>query len=351
MIVKDESLCVEKCLQSVKPFISHWVIADNGSTDNTEEVCRKTLEGIPGEFVHTTWKDFSSNRNECLELARATDCDYLLIIDADDYIEAQAGAFDNLFGSCYRIQVQHANVVHYRPHLIHKDVPAKYVGVLHEYLELPANVEQIILPNVKMIIGHGGNRSSDHFGKFGKDIDVLRRALIDEPKNARYQFYLAQSYRDNGQLDEAIHHYAKRAEMINGFREERYMSYLEVGRLTERIDEHNSDIITRAYLDAYEVNPNRAEAPYYLAKYYRSLEQLANSYVFAKLACSIAKPAEALFLEPEVYDWMRWDEAGITAYYSNDHEAGKKACKTALACTTMPNSNIARIAKNLSFYR
>ena len=52
MIVKDEEDTIKKCLSSVAPYISHWVIVDTGSSDNTLNVIRETMGelGIPGEL-------------------------------------------------------------------------------------------------------------------------------------------------------------------------------------------------------------------------------------------------------------------------------------------------------------
>ena len=52
MIVKDEEDTMEKCLKSVAPYISYWVIVDTGSKDKTIEVIHKTMNelGIPGEL-------------------------------------------------------------------------------------------------------------------------------------------------------------------------------------------------------------------------------------------------------------------------------------------------------------
>ena len=35
MIVKNEAHVIRRCLDSVRPHITHWVIVDTGSTDRT----------------------------------------------------------------------------------------------------------------------------------------------------------------------------------------------------------------------------------------------------------------------------------------------------------------------------
>ena len=41
MIVKNEAPNIQRCLESVAPFIDYYVIADTGSTDNTKEIIKK----------------------------------------------------------------------------------------------------------------------------------------------------------------------------------------------------------------------------------------------------------------------------------------------------------------------
>jgi len=76
MIVKDEEDSIEKCLKSVAPYISYWVIVDTGSSDDTLNVIKKVTEelGIPGELHERPWVNFEVNRTESLELAKGK-CD------------------------------------------------------------------------------------------------------------------------------------------------------------------------------------------------------------------------------------------------------------------------------------
>ena len=69
MIIKDEAPVIRRCLESVKPFIDRWVIVDTGSTDNTRELVREIMAGLPGELHERPWKNFGHNRNEALSLA------------------------------------------------------------------------------------------------------------------------------------------------------------------------------------------------------------------------------------------------------------------------------------------
>lgn len=46
----------------MKPIIDHWVIVDTGSTDDTQDVILRELEGIPGSLDAREWVNFGHNR-------------------------------------------------------------------------------------------------------------------------------------------------------------------------------------------------------------------------------------------------------------------------------------------------
>jgi len=48
MIVKDEASVIERCLASVKPFITRWVSVGTGSTDGTQDIVRRLVADVPG---------------------------------------------------------------------------------------------------------------------------------------------------------------------------------------------------------------------------------------------------------------------------------------------------------------
>src|SRR5262245_56903347 len=91
MIVRNEASVIERCLDSVKPFIDCWVICDTGSTDRTKEIIRESLAGIPGTMHDVGWQDFGRNRTIALRFARGK-ADYHLLLDADMTLNA-AGDF------------------------------------------------------------------------------------------------------------------------------------------------------------------------------------------------------------------------------------------------------------------
>lgn len=345
MIVKNEAHCIEQCLTSVKPFIDYWVISDTGSTDNTEKVVRKSLEGIPGEYHHHAWSDFATNRNLSLNLSKPH-ADYILIIDADDYLTVNnSHAFDDLKAKAYNLQFQHGSIQYNRVQLIRSDIPSKYVGVVHEYLDL-GNIDTQLLSGCNIVFGGSGSRSRDPL-KYLHDAEVLEKALQTEPDNARYVFYCAQSYRDAGELEKAINYYVKRSQM-GGWIEEIYVSLLEAGKLLERT-KADPKFVELSYLHAHNIYPQRAEALFYLSWFCRRNNEFDKAYFYSKIGMTITQPVTGLFIESACYDWRMKDEAAISSYYIGNRMEAAQLNKELLKNYDLSPEDKARVIANLDF--
>ena len=81
MIVKNEAHVIERCLKSLLPHISHWVICDTGSTDGTQEKIKELLKDVPGELYEDPWVHFAHNRTLAIQRAKGKG-DYHLMMDS-----------------------------------------------------------------------------------------------------------------------------------------------------------------------------------------------------------------------------------------------------------------------------
>jgi tetratricopeptide (TPR) repeat protein len=347
MIVKDEAHVIERCLASVKAILSHWVIVDTGSTDGTEGVIRRCLEGIPGELHKRAWKDFATNRNEAIELARGK-ADYLLVMDADDVIEVSPGFTPGaLTLDSYEVRIEDAGNTYYRPQVFRSDLDYRYLGVVHEALRssgprTSGRIEGLVYKRLG-----GGARSADP-EKYRKDALILEEALAAEPHNSRYAFYLAQSWRDAGEPDKAVAAYQRRVAM-GGWEEETWAALLAIAQQLEHMD-RGDDAIIAAYLRTYEYRPLRAEALCYVAKFCRMKNRLPLAHVFASAAIAIPKPTgESMWVDESVYTWRSWDEYAISAYYVGRHEEAIAANERLLAGPDLPGEERERVRKNMGF--
>lgn len=350
MIVKNEAHVIERCLRSVRPFIHSWAISDTGSTDGTQEIIRRVLADLPGELIERRWVDFSHNRNEALKLA-AKHGDFALTIDADEVLDADDGfVYPRLEAPGYMIEVHYANTSYQRTALVRTNALWEWKGVLHEALNSPLAAAVQRLPGLRMRPFPDGARSQRPAEeKYADDAAVLQRALFAEPDNARYAFYLAQSWRDAGQNEKALSAYEHRVAM-GGWDEEVFFAKFQVAVIRERLGRTYADIVA-AYLEAHDFRPARAESMCELARYCRLQNRFAVAAEFARIAMEIPQPADLLFVDVTVYAWRAKDELAVSAYYCKKRELSERLCMELLEGNSLPESERQRVQKNLEFAR
>lgn len=348
MIVKNEAHVIARCIDSVKPLITSWCVVDTGSTDGTQELIRKELAELPGDLHERPWKDFGHNRSEAIELARGK-ADYDLMMDADDVLVIpDRFVMPRLTADSYEVRVEDSGISYYRIHFFRGDLGFRYVGVLHEVMSPGPGRTLARLDGLTYRRMYDGARSADP-DKFRKDAAVLEKALRTDPNDTRAAFYLAQSWRDAGELAKAATTYERRAAM-GGWPEEVWYSLYERARLGDRLGE-DDDAVTARYIRAFEARPQRAEALCDLARSLRLRDRPAAAYPFARAAGDIPRPDDILFVDDAVYTWRSLDELGVAAYYAGRYREGLTAAERLLAGQALPESERPRIRKNLEFCR
>jgi tetratricopeptide (TPR) repeat protein len=250
----------------------------------------------------------------------------------------------------YNLQLILGRLTYSRPQIIKNTINCKFVGAIHEYLQFSSVVVPILLPGCFIKCSRAGARSQDP-NKYLKDAELLQTIVEENPEDTRSCFYCAQSYRDANRPEEALRYYLRRGEMINGYNEERFCSYLEAGKLIEMVRPDDLKSVTINYLKAYECNPNRVESLTYLAAYYRKHNLLSGAYLFAKTGSTITKPYDALFLESDCYDWKIHDELAVSAYWLGKYRESAAINERLLANSLVPMSHASRIIANLEACR
>ena len=375
MIVKNENTDhYRQCLESVSPYIDYYVIADNGSTDGTQDFIKEFFneKGIDGEVHDVEWVDFGHNRSEVLAM-----CDnkahYILMIDADDYIEGNLDLdMDKLIEENfegYGLRIKRGDFTWWRNQIFRVDAKWCYKGILHEYahcegVEPPLKIGKI-LGNYHVEARTLGARNKDEEGnqiegieKYSKDAEVLLDALTNqnspsyEPDNSRYQFYLGQSYFDSQQWEKAEEAYSKRASM-GGWPEEVFYSVFRVA-ICKLLQEKPWPDAQDTMLQAWNIRPERAEPLYQIAKIQRINGNPNLGYLFAKIACEIPYPEDdILFISDDIYKWQILDEFASSAYYATDYINGYNACKILIDLLEkgeIPEEHRERFYENMGFY-
>lgn len=336
MIVKNEAHVICRCLESVLPLIDYWVIVDTGSTDGTQDVIREYMaeKNIPGELYERPWVNFAYNRNEALELARAS-ADYLLIMDADDILTYTPGYKrpEVFTKDAYYTHINYSGTHYDRIQLINTKVPFQWIGVVHEVLYCETAKDCDYLNGVTMVIIGGGGRSRDP-NKFLKDAQILEADLLTDPNNSRTMFYLAQSYRDANLLSEALDRYEKRVAM-GGWNEEVFWSLYQIALIQERLNFPVNTVIA-SYYKAFDYRPIRAESLYRIASLHRRTGHPQHGLFIANLALKIAKPQDLIFVESWLYDYGLLFEYSLCAALSGLYQEAFNASLKLLSLPEVP---------------
>ena len=310
MIVRNESKVIERCLNTMKNIIDYWVICDTGSNDGTQEIIKRYFEkeGIPGELFEHEWRNFGYNRSLACKLAKGK-CEYLITLDADEVFKYEDNfELPSLTHDAYYIWTKNKAFEYQRMQLVSDKYLWYYEGVLHEYIDTKDKKNKTI-GVIKGMDNHpspDGARSSDP-NKYRKDALIFEQALLDAPDNGRYVFYLAQSYRDSYDYDNAIKNYTKRVTM-KGFVEETFYAMYEVGLCKIRKGEPFQSFVGDLLL-AYHFRPQRLEAVHKIVRYCRLNNMGKMAYQMFKHV--LEKPLDTtdiLFVERAVYDYKLLDE-------------------------------------------
>ncbi len=347
MIVKNERLVIERCLRSVLPLLDAWLIVDTGSIDGTQPFIRDYLTHLPGEVVERPWLNFAHNRTESIQLARER-ADYLLIIDADEYLELGSEfILPTLAADSYDFELLSGTVTYYKTQLVKTALPWHFEGVIHEHIATSAPHTRNRLDGVRTVRVLDGARARDPL-TYRKDALLLEAALLEEPANARHMYYLAQSYADAGELQLAEDRYAKRVAM-GGWHEEVWSALYQIARLKQVRNVEWPAVLT-AYLAAFSFRPDRAEPLFQVGMYYQARQDYPAAYLFFSHAMQIPCPvADLLFVEREIYSFYLPLEFAVACFYVGRHKEAVDTCNELLADPLLTEKQRSQVISNRQF--
>jgi glycosyltransferase involved in cell wall biosynthesis len=357
MIVKNESKIITRLLTSVLPIIDYYCICDTGSTDDTVEIITKFFQttNIVGKITYEPFKDFAHNRTFSLHQCVNIPAEYLLLLDADMILDTSnlknIEEFKNsltmdgyyLYQGNDKLFYKNIRIIKNNPNII-------YWGVTHEYVKFPQGSQSgEILKSVLFIkdLGDGGSK----IDKYERDIRLLEKGLEEIPNDARYTFYLANSYKDAGQYENAIKNYKKRIE-IGGWIEEIWHSYYSIGNCYLKLNDIPNAIYY--WMEGYQYFPDRVENLYEIIKYYRenSKNKLANIfYDIARYELNKKTNYDHLFLQNDVYSYKIEYEHTICGYYNSRNNIDIRIeCMNVLNNEIAPKNIKDNVLSNYKYY-
>lgn len=355
MIVKNESHIIEQTLENICLYfpLTYWIISDTGSTDNTIDIIERFFKakGIVGHIHQEPWQNFSHNRNAALQECIGKS-DYILIFDADDSVQGQL-ALPKLTKDSYYFQMasENGSVNYFRKLVIKNNQEFQWRGVLHEYLEdKKPHTAGEVTGDYAIISGRQGHRSQN-VNKYKDDAEMLEKAYLsgnDQDLLPRYAFYCAQSYKDAKLVSKAIEWYKKRAEMDEGWVDEKYCSYEQLGLLYESKEDYKQAL--HFWQQGIILDPLRAECWYHSARRHSWNNHKDLAYCLAKQACDLSIPkGNRLFINKSIYQYWSLYEYCLNAYKMGKIEESYQAFKALLY--HCPEDLVNRLATQMMDYK
>lgn len=292
MIVRDEAQTIESVLESYIPHIDCWTIVDTGSTDGTQEIVRKLFakHDKPGEIFATNFVDFSTNKNQALDLHGEKSVFTIMPIGklvADHRLRTELRQWEHSASPpAFRVTVRDYSEL---PLIQKTSAKNRYKGRTHEYLDVDTRIVGASL--CEMVYDRSHRTKEQWEARWQRDIDLLAQDVHSEDTaiSTRAWFYLGQTCECLGDFGSALNAYATRAG-IPGYFDETYLAKMRIAKMMVKLHRSWPEIMN-AYLEAYRFDFNRAEPLYYIAKRYYD----GNS---PELALMFAREA-ALKLEPK----------------------------------------------------
>jgi tetratricopeptide (TPR) repeat protein len=338
LIARDEADTLPRLLASCAGAFDEIVLVDTGSTDATVDCFQAwaaTQDGTVCRVLHFTWiDDFAAARQVALE---ALTSDWACWADCDDILqgaEALRGAVATagprtagLMGRYDYSPSEHGQNVR----LVRRG-HGRWHGVIHEALAVDGSVATIPGDVCRWVHLPPPATGDEPKPRMRRDLALLRQQVDADPSDARAAFYLAQTHRDLGETEAAVHWYEHRADMP-GWDQETFYARYQAGRL---LADHDWPAAMASLVEAWELRPHRLEPLQVLSAGLRVRGAYATAHLFAARGVDRPRTADSLFVADWVYDWGMLFEFSITAYWTGDLRGSRAMCERLLERDDLP---------------
>jgi tetratricopeptide (TPR) repeat protein len=272
LIVRNESLVLERCLSSLAGAVDEIVVVDTGSTDGTLEIATR----FGARICHYEWRgDFASARNFGID---AASCNWILIIDADEYLEEGAQpqvraiveltdadgilvTQRNLLAADDLIQSADSQTLR----LFRRQDGVRYEGIIHEEVAPAITRRGGSLATSSIVMVHDGYSRVTTQGsgsRAERNLPLLIRAAADAPQDPYLQYQLGTTYQQLGRLADAQQHLAQVLQLPNERLNPEVTANAAVRLAQLAMGERRDDRVVHYAAQALALEPNHVLAHY-----------------------------------------------------------------------------------------
>lgn len=301
MIVKNEEHCIKRCLDSVSNVFDEIILVDTGSTDKTVEIAKK----FNCKIEHFKWiDDFAAARNYSFSKSST---DYLMWLDADDEIlpndklkllELKAHLDADAYLMAYNYahdEFDNCSVRIFRHRIIKRGI-ATWQHPIHECMMFKPNCREF---TTDISITH--RRGVIDIAKdVGRNLAILKKAVVANPTDQRLKFYCAKELGDAGKLEESIKwfkEYYKGSDWIENMVNGRFYmaTYLwQLGKESDAID---------SCIEGIKLDANRAEFYVTIGQIFYNRTEWSKAIPWFELAIKCTLPDTAGTVIIDNYTW------------------------------------------------
>ena len=216
MIVKNEEVFLQECLDTMRRYVDEIIVVDTGSTDRTKEIA---LDCKAKVYDFAWCDDFSAARNFSLDKASH---DWVLILDADEVIttfdrqqiKSVMEADSPIVGRIKLINlVTDATGEKRHSERISRFFNRKlfrYEGCIHEQV-VRIDGKPYDTVNVDITVEHSGYTEEviQRTDKIMRNINLLQQSLQREPEDTYLLYQLGKSHSLAKIFTEAIHYFTQ----------------------------------------------------------------------------------------------------------------------------------------------
>ena len=302
MIVKDEEDNLSRCLDSVKNIADEIIIIDTGSSDNTKEIASKYTENV---FDFQWIDDFAAARNTAFSKATM---DYILWLDADDVIEEEdykkfmelKETIDLSVDSVtmnYNLAFDEYGNVSFssrRNRLVKRERKFRWIGAVHEYLEVYGNIIHSEIAITHKSIAHDSNRNLNIYEKRLKEGEVF---------SPRDLYYFANELLDHKIYDRAAKYYEEFLNTKKGWIEDNISSCGKLADCYYNLGDKENEL--KSILSAFTYGSPRAEFCCRLGFHFLDIGDNSAAIIWYKLATQLEETKKQLgFYNPVFSTWL-----------------------------------------------
>jgi len=332
MIVKDEEKNLGKCLQSVQGCFDELIVIDTGSHDRTKEIA----QSFGASIYDFEWiDDFSAARN--FSFSKAT-CDYIMWLDADDILKPEDRK--RLQDLRYKLGDVDAYAMRYdtsrdefgnptcfftRLRISRNTGDPKWDSPIHETLIVPKDWKHGL---TNITVTHDPS-AEDVAHDPGRNIRLLRKAVVARPEDLRLRYYLARELaHTNDGAREAIERFEEylRQDSVDLNRVDAWLylgiSYWKTGNGEKGIE---------TCLKGIQLDPRWAEFYVTIGQIYYDRKDWQKAIHWFEGATRCTVPDSWGFILYDNYTWVPWDRLCV-AYWQvgeqfKSYDANERALK------------------------